>query len=135
MKEISLSFARCNLMYHQTIPKLEEVFERQPCRHKCLVISSTISIEDFKCLKSSVFAVLLSVVEDSRFEIDLGVGESSNCITFFRDMLRFFSITNSLANVSCSDLMATSFFFTLVFAGADLLSNIRIRNFNYFVGS
>ena len=96
-------------------------------------ISSTNSIENFKYFKSSVFAVFLSVVEESRFERDKGVGESSNCITSFRGVLRFFCISNSLANISRSVLMTTSLFFTLIFAGADLLSNVR--NFNFLIGA
>lgn len=96
-------------------------------------INSTKDEMLFKCLKSSVFAAFLSVVEESGFERDKGVGESSNCITSFRGVLRFFCISNSLANISRSVLMTTSLFFTLIFAGADLLSNVR--NFNFLIGA
>ena len=96
-------------------------------------ISLTNSIEDFKPLKSLVFALFLNVVEESGFEKDKGVRKSSNYITSFRDMLQFFWITNSRVNVSWSDLMEASLFFTLLFVGADLLSSVH--NFNFFIGA
>ena len=96
-------------------------------------ISLTNSIEDFKPLKSLVFSLFLNVVEESGFEKDKGVRKSSNYITSFRDMLQFFWITSSHVNVSWSDLMEASLFFTLLFVGADLLSSVH--NFNFFIGA